>query len=148
MRYRPLIEADIPAISRVHRRACLIAYRFINWSYSERAVQDWYAGKFREWDWGLIAEDEGVVGFIASSGTHIDQLFVDPDRQATGIGTALLRMALVRMPPSVTLHVFEANTPARRFYERHGFRRIGRVANVRDGAVELVYCRDASWQDT
>ncbi len=148
MHYRPLVEADIAAISRVHRRACLIAYRFRNWSYSEREVQDWYAEKFREWDWGLVAEDGGVVGFIAASGAHIDQLFIDPDRQATGIGTALLRAALARMPPSVTLHVFEANMPARRFYERHGFREIGRLPDLQDGAVELVYGRDASSQST
>ena len=148
MHYRPLVEADIPAISRVHRRACLIAYRFMNWSYSEREVQDWYAGKFHEWDWGTVADDSDVVGFVAVSGAHIDQLFVDPDRQATGIGTTLLCAAPARMPPSVTLHVFEANMPARRFYERHGFREVGRFWSVQDGAVELVYGRDASLQDT
>ena len=31
--FRPLEPNDVEAISRVHRNACLIAYRFINWRY-------------------------------------------------------------------------------------------------------------------
>ena len=46
LQYRPMLEGDVAAIARVHRRACLIAYRFMNWSYSEVEVRDWYAGKF------------------------------------------------------------------------------------------------------
>ena len=31
------------------------------------------------WDWGMVAEDdEGVAGFVACTGDHLDQLFVDP----------------------------------------------------------------------
>src|SRR4051812_448128 len=114
LRYRPLDHADIAAISRVHRRACLVAYAFMNWSYSEEEVQDWYAEKISDWDWGLVTEDEGgvgfgVVGFVATAGARLDQLFVEPTHQGRGIGTRLLTTALARMPPSVMLNVFEDN---------------------------------------
>jgi ribosomal protein S18 acetylase RimI-like enzyme len=115
----------------------------MNWSYSEDEVYDWYTGKFSDWDWGLVAEAEGaVVGFVASSGTRIDQLFVDPDHQKLGIGTSLLVAALQRLPQAATLTVFEENKPARRFYEKHGFREMHRFLNEEARAVELVYARD------
>ena len=34
-RYRHIIEDDVAAIARVHRDACLIAYKFMNWAYGE-----------------------------------------------------------------------------------------------------------------
>ena len=101
LRYRRLVELDVPAIARIHRRACLVAYAFMNWSYSEPECKLWYEGKFQEWDWGLIAEDDRApIGFIAVTGAHLDQLFVDPDYQRRGIGTYLLREAWGEHPQS------------------------------------------------
>ena len=141
--YRPLVEADVPAIAGVHRRACLIAYRFMNWSYSEREVRDWYAGIFRTWDWTLVAEENtAVVAFVAATGAHIDQLFVDPAHQGRGIGDVLLRAAPERMLGLVTLTVFEENAAARAYYERHGFEAAGSYFDDEQQAVDLVYRRD------
>jgi ribosomal protein S18 acetylase RimI-like enzyme len=140
--YRPLQATDVAAIARVHARACLVAYRFMSWSYPEEAVRQWYAGKFPEWDWGLIAHaHDCAAGFVATAGTHIDQLFVDPDYQRRGIGTALLAAALKRIAAGATLNVFADNAPARRFYERHGFGEARRFMNEEHGAVELLYRR-------
>jgi len=108
-------------------------------------VRDWYAEKGSEWDWGLVAEDDGVVGFVATAGARLDQLFVAPAHQGRGTGTRLLTTALTRMPPSVTLTVFEENGPARRFYERHGFRKVGRFLNETENAIELVYERGGAY---
>ena len=144
MKYRPLTEADIPAISRVHRRACFIAYSFIGWDYSEQAVRTWYAEKFATWDWGLVAESQRVMGYVATSGSHLDQLFVDPDHQGAGIGTALLSSAIARMPPSITLNVLEGNLAAQRFYQQHSFRQINRFFDKNDQAFVLSYGRDGA----
>jgi len=115
----------------------------MDWSYSELQVRTWYAGKLAEWDWGLIAEDNlTAVGFVAVTGTHLDQLFVDPEYQRRGIGADLLKLALDRAPAVVSLHVFEQNFAARELYERHGFREIRRFMNDEEHAVELVYGRD------
>jgi putative acetyltransferase len=142
VQYRLLTQADVPAISLIHRRACLIAYSFMNWRYSESEVRTWYAGKFREWSWGLLAAKSGVgVGFIAVSGAHLDQLFVDPNHQGRGIGTHLLKEALARTPAIKTLHVFEQNTRAREFYELYGFGEVQRFLNEQEHSVELVYGR-------
>lgn len=70
----------------------------------------------------VVAEDEaGVTGFIAMAhGDLIEHLYVRPERQRRGIGTALLDEAKARMPGGFRLWVFQQNDQARRFYERNG----------------------------
>lgn len=145
MRLRPLRRTDLDAISVIHVAACRIAYAFMDWGYSLAEVRAWYAGKLGEWDWAVVAEREaGVAGYLAMSGQHIDQLFVDPPAQGAGVGGTLLAAALGRGLRPLTLDVFEANLPARRFYGRRGFREVDRRFNEQDQAVQLRYelCTD------
>ncbi len=94
---RDLQPLDLDGISRVHWRACRVAYRFMSWSYSEDDVRRWYAGKLEAWDWGhVVCAGDAIVAYLAAVGAHIDQLFVDPDHQRAGIGTALLGAMLER----------------------------------------------------
>ncbi len=140
---RELRADDLDAISRVHWRACRIAYRFMSWSYSEDEVRRWYAGKLREWDWGQVAcAGESVIGFSATIGAHLDQLFVDPDHQRAGVGGALLAALLERGLRPATLNVFALNAPARALYERFGFRQVDASWNEPDQALELLYQLD------
>ncbi len=114
----------------------------MDWSYSEQEVRAWYAGKFQEWHWGLVAEDQGiVVGFVACRNGHLDQLFIDPAYQMRGLGTFLLGAAMERAPGAETLNVFEQNIPARRFYEKHGFREVEKFLNEEARSIELIYRR-------
>jgi ribosomal protein S18 acetylase RimI-like enzyme len=142
--FRSLDRADVQAISRVHHRACLIAYRFMNWSYSLPEVEAWYSRIFAKWTWTLAAfePDAGMAGFIALADRHVDQLYVDPSRQRSGIGSLLLDQALKRSLGRTTLHVFEDNLNARAFYEKHGFRQHDRWMNAEEGAIDLLYVRE------
>ena len=83
----------------------------------------------------------GIVGFMAMIGEHVDQLYVDPSHQRSGIGSALLGEALKAAPGRTTLDVFEQNTPARAFYEKHGFEARDRWMNEEEGAIDLRYVR-------
>jgi GNAT superfamily N-acetyltransferase len=140
---RPLAPADLDAISRVHWRACRIAYRFIDWSYTLDEVRRWYAGKMAEWNWVRVVEVDGaIVAFLAATGAHVDQLFVDPDHQGAGLGRLLLEAMLEQHPGPVTLHVLAHNHPARRFYERFGFRPVESFWDTQDKAPSLVYRLD------
>lgn len=64
---------------------------------------------------------ERIVGFIAINGEWVEQLYLDRAWTGQGIGSRPLMDATAAMPV-VKLHCFQANTGARRFYERHGFR--------------------------
>lgn len=67
-----------------------------------------------------LAEDDGIVGFLTLDESFLDALYVGPDHQGFGIGTALLDLAKARRPGGFALWVFASNAPARGFYHRHG----------------------------
>ena len=69
-----------------------------------------------------VAEEDGrVVGFAGLGDGKLRHLWVEPAAQNRGFGTALLAKAKERRPDGFQLWVFQKNTGARRFYERHGF---------------------------
>ncbi|GGS95864.1 GNAT family N-acetyltransferase [Streptomyces cinerochromogenes] len=87
----------------------------------------------------LVAEQGGEVVGWAACGPYRDgggsptgdaelyAVYVDPDHLGGGIGRALLAAAVERCRayPRMLLWVLKGNTPARRFYERAGFRSDG-----------------------
>ncbi|WP_406425153.1 GNAT family N-acetyltransferase [Streptomyces sp. NBC_01589] len=62
-----------------------------------------------------------VLGFASVDGTELEHLYLRPDVRRRGIGSLLLAKAREISPEELTLHVFQRNTDARAFYERHGF---------------------------
>ena len=68
-----------------------------------------------------VAErDDALVGFAIISGDWLHSLYVAPDHQGEGIGSALLDLTRTMRPHGFGLWVFEANHSARAFYRRHG----------------------------
>jgi chorismate mutase/GNAT superfamily N-acetyltransferase len=67
-----------------------------------------------------LAEADEIVGFATIDGAFLDALYVGPDHQGLGIGTALLDLVKARRPDGFALWVFASNAPARGFYHRHG----------------------------
>ena len=62
-----------------------------------------------------------LVGFANLTPTWLDGLYVAPDAQRQGVGSALVDLAKSLRPTGFGLWVFEVNDPARSFYRRHGF---------------------------
>jgi GNAT superfamily N-acetyltransferase len=75
----------------------------------------------------VAEEDARLLGFLAirhsvtQDWETLEKLYVEPDEQGRGIGTALLDMAKELRPEGLYLWVFQKNEGGRRFYERHGF---------------------------
>jgi len=63
-----------------------------------------------------------AAAFMAISGDLIDQLYVDPAHQRSGLGKALLDHAKSLSPDRLWLFTLQINTVARAFYEKNGFR--------------------------
>ena len=77
-----------------------------------------------------VAELHGrVAGFLARNGDWVDHLYIAPEAQGQGLGSALLAAAQAQQD-HLQLWVFQRNTRAIGFYERHGFA----VAERTDGA--------------
>jgi ribosomal protein S18 acetylase RimI-like enzyme len=93
----------------------------------------------------LAEEHEQLLGFLAirRSRTNgwetLERLYVEPDDQGRGVGTALLDKAKALRPGGLHLWVFQKNTGAIRFYERHGFR----LVKLTDGAENMEREPDA-----
>jgi GNAT superfamily N-acetyltransferase len=100
---------------------------------SRRAAFHWQpAAPFDLDDYRRSVEDEEVwvaeigklvVGFasIYPPASFIQNLFVDPDWQHHGIGTALLDRACAHLSRPARLRCLAANRNARDFYERNGW---------------------------
>jgi putative acetyltransferase len=75
----------------------------------------------------LVAADaeDRAVGFMGLAEGMIDSLFVDPAYHGRGVGRALVEAAR-SSGRTLSVDVNEHNIGARRFYERLGFKVIGR----------------------
>jgi GNAT superfamily N-acetyltransferase len=93
----------------------------------------------------LAEEDGRPLGFLAirrsrSDGWEtLERLYVEPEAQNRGVGTALLDKAKALRPDGLHLWVFQRNEGARRFYERHGFH----LVKLTDGAENMEHEPDA-----
>ena len=83
-----------------------------------------------------VAEATGrIVAFLARDGEEIRLLYTHPGFIGAGAGSLLL-VGTKASAPALELWCFQANTAARRFYERHGFRAI-RFTDGRDNEEKM-----------
>jgi putative acetyltransferase len=61
-----------------------------------------------------------VLGFIAFNHDFVQHLYLLPEAQGTGMGSDLLKTAMVHST-SLKLWTFQENRKALAFYQRHGF---------------------------
>lgn len=79
-----------------------------------------------------VVEDDGTpAGFIGLAGDSIEMLFVDSRLHGRGYGSTLVEFALKH--GAVRVDVNEQNRSAFEFYEKRGFRVVGRDATDEAG---------------
>lgn len=92
--------------------------------HTDSEIRDWFAGLVGSKEiWVAETGDSGpaeILGFAVLDGAWLDSLYVGPQHQARGIGTALLDLVKAQRPGGFALWVFASNTGARGFYHRHG----------------------------
>ena len=87
----------------------------------------------------LALMDHKVVGMIAYNDTEIHQLYIHLDYQGIGIGKTLLDKAKRNSNGRLTLYTFEVNEKAQRFYEKYGFKVIGRGCENEENLADILY---------
>ena len=119
---RPATAADLPALAEIHLAARRSAGdAFPPGVHSDAEVRAWVSGWDQtSYDIWLATLDGDVAGYARSTPTWLDDLYVHPDHQGRGVGSALFGTVTARLPQGFCLWVFESNTPAREFYRRHG----------------------------
>ena len=93
--------------------------------------------------------DEEPVGIVSVTGSLIEDLYVLPEMQNRGYGTALLQFAVRQCANTPALWILENNTGAERLYRRMGFRETGRRNRIANGLDEIeMHLTAAFWQVT
>ncbi len=164
---RPMDAGDIEVVAALHVASWQTAYRGIFTDvYLDTAAE---AERRAHWtrrlaspqplQTGVIAEQDGVaVGFLyliadadPPRGTLLDNLHVASAARGAGLGRRLLARAAQEIeargwPSGLHLWVFDANSGARRFYERHGARIVDRTVYASaDGGANAALCY--AWPD-
>jgi ribosomal protein S18 acetylase RimI-like enzyme len=143
VRIRTATPGDADAIAEVFI-ASFDTLTFLPRLHTNAETLDFIANKVLREQEVLVAEENGgIVGFTAMAhGNFLEHLYVHPDSQGRGIGSGLLARAKERMPGGFRLWVFQQNTQARRFYERHGLR----VIELTEGAGNEEQMPDALYE--
>jgi putative acetyltransferase len=68
----------------------------------------------------VFEEDGRILGFASLHGDEVPALYVEPEAQSRGIGSALFARLQERRRVGFRFWVFQENVRARGFYERHG----------------------------
>ncbi len=81
----------------------------------------WFRDVVLEHEVWLAEAGSDLLAVMVLEGDILGQLYVHPQRQSRGVGSALVRLAQSLRPAGLQLWTFESNLGAQRFYERHGF---------------------------
>ena len=100
---------------------------------------EYLSGKIRQGSRVYMLLDDKPVGIVSLTGSLIEDLYILPDRQNNGYGTALLEYTVSLCPDTPTLWILENNVNAKRLYCRMGFRETGNRNNITDGLDEIEF---------
>jgi len=131
--------APVADVYLASRRAA--AGRIPRGIHTDDEVRAWFASIVLVEHEVWVAELDGrVVGIAVLRGDSLDQLYVQPEVQRRGVGLRLLDH-VKRGRSRLRLFTFEANEPAREFYEKHGFKAIafGDGTANEEGAPDVLY---------
>jgi len=135
---RLFTEADRPFL-----RTLFLAARRHNWDWLDGS--EWQLEDFDEVILGetvLVAEADGRrAGFagLLENDNFLHSLYVDPDWQGHGIGSALLRAVEARFTSTGALKCLLKNTAAQAFYLKHGWKKISQGEGEHGGYVLMHY---------
>ncbi len=138
---RPAASGDLGAIRDVGHRTWPATYSLAGEEYIASGLGRWWSlealQRVQQNTTVLVAvEDEDVIGVgnidLRPEIPIIWILYVLPNRQHAGVGSALLNNLLTHVPAHigrVHLAYVDGNGPAAQFYARHGFSEIRREPN-------------------
>lgn len=93
----------------------------------------------------VLGNEAWLVGdraFMALGDGVLEYLYVRPEAQGRGVGSALVALAKQRRPDGFRLYVFQHLEASRRFYERHGCR----LVELGDGSGNMERLPDALYE--
>ena len=127
LRIRSSRPDDVQALLDIWRRAVAETHDFV--SADDRAAIDQAVAETYVPSAELMVAVDGEdrpIAFLGGTGREIDALFVDPRVNGQGVGRMLVEAFAGSGGGDLYVEVNEQNEGARGFYERLGFRVVGR----------------------
>ena len=139
-------ESNIRAAAVVHSVAWQASHTFCTpefiAAHTPERQEGYLRGKLEKGSRIFLLSEEGeAVGLVSVTGSLIADLYVLPERQNRGRGTALLHYAIEQCEGAPTLWILEINRGAERLYRREGFLPTGRSSVFPNGLHEYEYVR-------
>lgn len=135
---RPFHEADRPFL-----RTLFLAARRENWHWLDGSawqLEDLDGVIIGETVW--VAEQQGKrVGFAAvlENDNFLHSLYVDPDCQRSGVGSALLQFVQSRFTSTGALKCLLHNRAAQQFYRHHGWQSVAQGESEQGSYLLMHY---------
>ncbi len=145
--FRRAADADASEISAVYLAAWKEFFTFTKSAHSDENVRKWIADYLiSHTETHVALLNNSVIGMMsltrAETAGWIDQLYIHPRAVGLGIGSQFMERAKTMLGSPIRLYTFQANTGARRFYERHGFTAIA----FNDGSNNEEKCPDVLYE--
>ncbi|MFF5157109.1 GNAT family N-acetyltransferase [Streptomyces sp. NPDC000348] len=133
VRLRRALSADAEAAAGVWLRSFAAALPGVVRPRSDDEVRDYFRHVLVPLRETWVAEADGdLVGVMVLGGGELEQLYLAPEWRGHGIGDRFVALAKKHGPEGLSLWTFQVNTPAHRFYERHGFTAVERTDGSRN----------------
>lgn len=151
MKIRKLIETDYPAILHIYALSKLDELRFEKEEFKLLPL-DQDEKRFKALRESVVyvlederplgdkalSEDNKVIAYGALCGSEIRALFVHPAARGKGAGKVLLEFLLSNITGAANLYIAKTNSPARRLYERYGFKIVSEFQTEYNGVPVLA----------
>lgn len=139
---RRLTDEDMDAVLDIWLSASIQAHDFVPPSFWESQVETMRTVYLPASEAYVHCVEIVPIGFYALSGNRLAALFVAPEHQGRGIGTALLAHAKTQRPV-LTLSVYKENAAGCRFYLAQGFSVVREQTDAHTGHLEYIMSRGA-----
>lgn len=121
---RPMRDGETDTVIRLWHETSRDAYPYLplQQTYTIDDAREFFLARIAPACDLFVAEAGGaLVGYMAIKGSYVDRMYIHPDAQRRGAGTALIAKARELSPQGLELHTHQQNAQARTFYEKRGF---------------------------
>jgi putative acetyltransferase len=130
-------KTDLEEMVRIWYESSVTAHSFVPvsfWTSQKSAMKETYLPLAENF---VFEENGKLAGFISLVGERICALFIAPEMQGRGIGSALLEHAKT-LRGRLSLKVYRENKRAFCFYKKCGFMATGEEVDEYTGCVQVL----------